>query len=462
MDSPILLRSGTEHVYNLELINKPALEKLRSLKIPNIVHVVFCEKKFKFKHYVSLFSVWKVLRPFRIIMHIQGSMISDRHGYSIWFKRANDLIPNIEPICHNDTGPEETSCIRLGTGSLFLYGGILATLETVFLVPILEHSYEENINVGYTDSAPSKVSFIAAPSGSNILKKLQQPNFQTKKLDLSNLYQCDTIDKNFSVKTLTPVCLHLSFELSPKDIFNLDNEFGSIIRNLVYGTKELLRPKKLKNNLIPKIVHYVWLGGNEITFPMYLSFLSTVKIIMPHRIYIHCDIQPRGIFWDKIMSVNGVVFVEYGPIHFVFGKRITSIQDEINVVRTDILYRYGGIYINWNAYWLKPIDNLLTSGYEFIVAFYHLDRDPFPDSINLGIILATPGASFLKHLEQTYRYYRGVGVYKLYEEVPELVQIEPRLQVCNLITIECLPYEIRSQTTCPVLNNEIWCKLIFN
>ncbi|KAK3583640.1 hypothetical protein CHS0354_039468 [Potamilus streckersoni] len=170
---------------------------------------------------------------------------------------------------------------------------------------------------------------------------------------------------------------------------------------------------------------------------MYLSFLSTVKIIMPHGIYIHCDIQPHGIFWDKIMSVKGVVFVEYGPTHFIFGKRITRVQHESDVIRTDILYRYGGVYIDWDAFWLKPIDNLLTSGYEFIVAFDHGDRDPFPDSINLGIVLATPGASFLKRLEQSFKYYRGdhityhavEGVYKLYEEVPELVQIEPRLQV---------------------------------
>jgi drug/metabolite transporter superfamily protein YnfA len=45
-----------------------------------------------------------------------------------------------------------------------------------------------------------------------------------------------------------------------------------------------------------------------------------------------------------------------------------------DIIRADILLKYGGIYSDWDVIWLKPIDELISKGYDTILNFDILPR----------------------------------------------------------------------------------------
>lgn len=73
-------------------------------------------------------------------------------------------------------------------------------------------------------------------------------------------------------------CLFLTDALYPKDIWELDNTFGRLVRTLFYGGPEILKAKPSYDELVPNIAHIVWLGGGAMDFLFYLCVLSLVHV----------------------------------------------------------------------------------------------------------------------------------------------------------------------------------------
>lgn len=131
--------------------------------------------------------------------------------------------------------------------------------------------------------------------------------------------------------------------------------------------------------------------------------------------------------------------------------------------RFEILIRYGGIYVDWDVIWLKPLaPELLT--YEAVTSRDMYIPSGLPDNLNNGVLLAKKDAEFLHRCQESLRYYRTgcfvpqlcqtnvdwrfdavlrlynalFATYKVYECYPWTVLIEPHLQImCFYGT--CLP-----------------------
>nr|KAG5707536.1 hypothetical protein BaRGS_001084 [Batillaria attramentaria] len=175
----------------------------------------------------------------------------------------------------------------------------------------------------------------------------------------------------------------------------------------------------------------------ELTFRMYLSVLSTLHIAQVDEVFIHSDNYLRGYYWRKVSS-NPKVTVVYreGPRQ-IFGHRILYTQHRSDIVRADVLDKYGGVYMDWDVLWLRSPSDLLASGHDAIVNFDHMPRPPYPDTINLGVLMAKPRSAFVRLWRQELRHYRSKDFfhnalempYKVYERHPDSVHIDRRLQV---------------------------------
>jgi len=101
---------------------------------------------------------------------------------------------------------------------------------------------------------------------------------------------------------------------------------------------------------IPKILHHVWLGPNQIPDNL-KKCLNTCYV--DHLSWKH-------MFWtdDNLPEMN--MFRDEYNIDNNYARKS-------DLVRIAALYQYGGVYLDMDIESIKPIDNLLK-GYSFIVA----------------------------------------------------------------------------------------------
>ena len=97
--------------------------------------------------------------------------------------------------------------------------------------------------------------------------------------------------------------------------------------------------------MIPKIIHYIWLGGKELP-DIAKKCIESWKKYCP-------DYEIKR--WDETnLDLNKYKFVQDA----IASKKYAFASD---VLRTDILYTHGGIYFDIDVELLKPIDELLSN-----------------------------------------------------------------------------------------------------
>lgn len=96
--------------------------------------------------------------------------------------------------------------------------------------------------------------------------------------------------------------------------------------------------------MIPKVIHYIWLGGKELP-PIAKKCIASWQKYCPEY-----EIKR----WDESnLDLDKYQFVKDA----LAAKKYAFASD---VLRTDILYNHGGIYFDIDVELLKPIDNFLT------------------------------------------------------------------------------------------------------
>lgn len=98
-----------------------------------------------------------------------------------------------------------------------------------------------------------------------------------------------------------------------------------------------------KYNMIPKVIHYIWLGGNPLP-KLADKCIESWKKFCP-------DWEIKR--WDEEnlnLDINTYCRQAYDSKKFAFAS---------DVLRFDILSREGGVYVDIDVEFLKPIDELL-------------------------------------------------------------------------------------------------------
>ncbi|MCT4636698.1 MAG: hypothetical protein N4A72_03225 [Bacteroidales bacterium] len=101
-----------------------------------------------------------------------------------------------------------------------------------------------------------------------------------------------------------------------------------------------------KPQQIPRIIHQVWIGPNKPPWQWIDTFRK--KFIERHPNWKYVLWREEDI--DKLNLVNRTLY-----------DRETALSGKVNILRYELLYQFGGIYIDADSEWInnKPLDDLL-------------------------------------------------------------------------------------------------------
>ncbi len=133
--------------------------------------------------------------------------------------------------------------------------------------------------------------------------------------------------------------------------------------------------------VIPKIIHYIWLGGKELPKIAEKCIESWKKFCPDYEIK----------RWDESnLDLSKYQFVKDA----LDNKKYAFASD---VLRTEILYTYGGIYFDVDVELIKPIDNILEDA-DCVMGF------ETSNLLNPGLFIASnQGNEDLKNILQIYK-----------------------------------------------------------
>ena len=142
---------------------------------------------------------------------------------------------------------------------------------------------------------------------------------------------------------------------------------------------------KIKNT-IPNIIHYVYglkKQTSQFPFVYYISILSNIIINKPNKIYFHYQYLPYGKWWDNIKKYLSLNYINCTELYWK-DKKIVKYAHKADKIRMDILYKYGGIYMDIDTISYKSYKHLLNN--EFIIGLQ--EENYGEDKITKGSIFA--------------------------------------------------------------------------
>ncbi len=190
---------------------------------------------------------------------------------------------------------------------------------------------------------------------------------------------------------------------------------------------------QIMKNKIPNIIHFVFgmkqdFGGKPFNLIHYLAIKSAFDVNSPDIIYFHYQYEPSGVWWEKAKHFIKLNKIE-APTE-IFNNPLCHVAHQADVVRLQMLQKYGGIYLDLDTICVKPFTPLLS--YDFVIgteaneAFLEL---PFLEKIirrfiniiflkkkknnKIGlcnaVILSKPNSNFVNLWISEYKSFRSKG-----------------------------------------------------
>ena len=168
-------------------------------------------------------------------------------------------------------------------------------------------------------------------------------------------------------------------------------------------------------NMIPKIIHYCWIGGKPLT-PLAEKCIASWRRVMP-------DYEIKR--WDESnynFKKNAFMTNAYGQ------KKWGFVPD---YARLDIIYNYGGIYFDTDVEALKPFDEFLK-----YPAFCGFENKYFV-ALGLGFG-AEKGNKIIRELMQTYENTN----FKISDDILKRTSFYTKMQARKWQQEKCVPSPI--------------------
>lgn len=155
----------------------------------------------------------------------------------------------------------------------------------------------------------------------------------------------------------------------------------------------------INNNIIPKIIHQIWMQGYD-----NISQENKKKIVNTKKIHLNW----QYILWDENSIIELLNKSENVKYKEKFNKFIYMHQ-RIDFAKIMILNEYGGIYIDMDCDVIKNLDDLFekNKNYDFIISKIsdkidsvsnYLTCHKFFECYNNGIIISKPNIDVCKYL----------------------------------------------------------------
>jgi hypothetical protein len=107
-------------------------------------------------------------------------------------------------------------------------------------------------------------------------------------------------------------------------------------------------------------IHFVWVQGHRTySIIQYLAVRAArANIYTTANIYIYNDIEPKdNEYWELTKKYATIVHIT--PPRYINGKDVPYAQHVADIMRVCIIYRFGGIYLDFDLLLIKNISQLL-------------------------------------------------------------------------------------------------------
>ncbi|KAJ3265501.1 hypothetical protein HDU76_012049, partial [Blyttiomyces sp. JEL0837] len=152
---------------------------------------------------------------------------------------------------------------------------------------------------------------------------------------------------------------------------------------------------------IPKLLHFIFglqrdFGGYPFLFVHFMAIKMASDSIQPDHIYVHYYYEPEGYWWNRVKELDKVVMMKIDKVpDKVFGNVVENVSHQADVLRLQLLMKYGGIYIDSDLFIYRSLDSLLHHPFIMAKEDYHGMANAF--------IMSTKNSMFLHEWYNRYR-----------------------------------------------------------
>jgi len=120
---------------------------------------------------------------------------------------------------------------------------------------------------------------------------------------------------------------------------------------------------------IPKIIHLIYFKERDLCAYHLRCIKSILRHMPDYKIMLHNDIEPIGnVCWDELKTFSQIeVVYRERPRHFD-GFDLKYVQYQADVARLEILYEFGGIYLDLDILVLRNFTDLFKSDKSFYIS----------------------------------------------------------------------------------------------
>jgi hypothetical protein len=159
--------------------------------------------------------------------------------------------------------------------------------------------------------------------------------------------------------------------------------------------------------MIPRILHYCFglsrdFGGRPWGLMHYVCLRSAIDRIAPQRVNFYCEHEPSGPWWSLTRDMVSLVRIK-AP-RSIYGNAVVHYAHRADIVRLEKLIEHGGIYLDADVFVHRSFDELLE--HQVVLAAERSDSDR---GLCNAVILAEPGAPFLRRWHAAYESFRSRG-----------------------------------------------------
>ena len=120
---------------------------------------------------------------------------------------------------------------------------------------------------------------------------------------------------------------------------------------------------------IPKIIHLLYFGETEFYNFHHRCVHSMLQYMPNYEIRIYNAKEPIGnAFWDDIKNQPRVSIHKMDPPVFYDGFELKHFQYKADVVRLELLYEHGGVYLDLDMLITRNFDDVFSSGHSFYIS----------------------------------------------------------------------------------------------
>ena len=380
-------------------------------------------RKFQFRHYLSMKSAIRILLADSVyFLYATYPPVEQRYPYSTWLDDLTEEYPFIHfmqvaehDACHNHKTKTEYVIGKLQlsqNGGFYLHEDIIITPDIRQLVD--EKAIYGLNNDGVGILALHKLSDLESSAISVVC------NDWSRSLINQEDILCINSDKNLR---------------HPRDIWEGEDAFSELARWIYYGEPSPIYPTYSEETMAPNIAHVVWLGGGAMDFLFYMSVMSMLHVGHVDRVYIHGE-APNGPYWDRIKDNPKITVVYRSQYISVYGTLVEPREHKSDVVRVDILSKYGGVYMDKDAIMTRPMDTRIRA-FDAVIGVCTGSDPAFPLHLMNGVMVGKQGAPFWTKYMESMRHYNDrswvwnslVKPYKIKERFPKSVFIDPHMQL---------------------------------